>query len=519
MSMSRELDPTLRTAVKGTTLIFVGTAAGNLLWFAIKVLIVRNLRVEEFGLYSLCITIAGMLTSVSLLGTTSGTTRHISTFRGQDRAEDARSQARASLHVSLASSLMFGILLFALAGPMARHVFYKPEMAALIRVLSLVLPLNAMSASLGAILQGHGEVRQKVYFQDVGLPLYYLVLLGVVLVIGFSLMNVIYAFTLAAALTFASMTTYEYGKLGISPLPLRKGLHYRVLLGFSLPLLVADVSGLVLNWTDTLMLGRYTPPESVGIYNVAMSLARLLTFVLVAMGFVFFPMATEMHARGLREELKRNYQVLTKWVFAATFPLFFILFFFPETTIAFLFGAVAVEASTPLRILALGFLFHVFLGTNGMLVMAMGMTKAIMRISLFGAGMNVVLNYILIKRLDMGVTGASAATLVSYAVINGLVSIVLYRASGIHPFTAKYLKPLAGASVIGLLIYALAKGVAFSFWLMPVYLVLFVVGYGLSLLFSGSLDMDDMALFEAISERTGLRLEWMRRILNRFAHE
>jgi O-antigen/teichoic acid export membrane protein len=517
--MSQQLDSTLKTAVKGTTLIFSGMVAGHLLWFVIKVLIARNITVEEFGLYSLSITVAGVLTAISPLGTLEGTARNISTFRGKDRPEDAESLARASLHINLFSSLAVSILLFALSGPVARYVFYKPQVAAALRVVSLVLPLDALSAILGSILLGHGIIRHRVYYQDIGRPLYYLLLLGVISLLGFTFMNVIYAFALAAALVFVSISSYEYRKLGIPPLPLRKGLHYRELLRFSLPLLVAGVSSFILGWTDTLMLGRYTPPESVGIYNVSMSFAKLMLFALSGIGFIFLPLATEMHARGQQAELKRNYQVLTKWVFAATFPIFFVLFFFPEMTITFFFGGGFVEASMPLRILTLGFLFHVFLGTNGMLLMALGMTRVIMRISILGAVMNIILNYILIKRMGMGVVGASAATLVSYVAINALVSTVLYRASGIHPFTIKYIKPVVGASVIGLIIYALAKNVFFSFWLMPLYLILFIAGYVASLLLSRSLDKEDIALFEAVTSRTGLRLEWLRRLIMRFARE
>ncbi|GAB4389142.1 MAG: flippase [Thermodesulfovibrionales bacterium] len=517
--MSRELNSTLKTVVKGTSLILFGMVAGHLLWFAIKVLIVRSMTVEEFGLYSLSITVASVITAVSLLGVPEGTARNISTLRGQDRQGEVMPLARASFQISLVSGVAASVALFALAGPVASHVFYKPAMAAPLRVVAAAVLVDALSQSFGGVLRGHGIVRHRVFYQDMGRPLFFLAFLGAVLLRGYSFMGVMYAFTLAAALVFVFISGYEYRKQGMPPLSLRRGSHYGELLRFSLPLLVASLSELVMIWTDTLMLGRYTPPESVGIYNAGMSLARLLTFALGAMGFVFLPLATELHARGQAEEIRKDYQVLTKWVFAATFPLFFILFFFPETTITFLFGDRLLESSAPLRVLALAFLFHVFLGTNGVLLMAMGMTGTLMRISILGAAVNVALNYVLIKRVGMGVMGASLATLVSYAAINVVVSAALYRASGVHPFTAKYLKPLAGASAIGLVLYALAKTVAFSLWLMPLYLVLFVGGYALSLLLSGSLDGDDMALFEAISLRTGMRMEPIRKLLQRFARE
>jgi len=517
--MTQELDASLKSAVKGTTLIFAGMVAGNLLWFAIKILIVRNTTVDEFGLYSLAITIPTILAALAALGTGEGTVRNITAFLGQDKREDADSLARASLHINIISSAAAGILLFLLAGILARYVFYKPEIAAPLQVLACTVPLFTLIAILGNILRAHGHVRHKIYYQDLGHPLYFIGFLAIVLLTGFTFLKLIYAFTFAVALVFVSLSSYEYKKLGIPPLPLGKGHHYKELLIFSLPLLIAGISGLILDWTDTIMLGRYTPPESVGIYNVSISLARLMVFVLGAMGFVFLPIATEMHAREQKGELKRTYQILTKWVFAATFPLFFVLFFFPEMTIAFLFGWDLVAASVPLRILAAGFLFHVFMGPNGLTLMALGMTRTIMKITMLGAALNVILNYVLIKRLGLGVIGASTATLVSYVIINISNSYILYRESGIHPFTFKYVKPVIGASVIGLIILIMVKKVFFAWWMMPVYFILFIGGYGASLLLSRSLDSDDIALFESVLKRTGLKVKWLRQLITRFTHE
>ncbi|MDH3327716.1 MAG: flippase [Desulfobulbaceae bacterium] len=517
--MSKELSTSLKNAVKGTALIFAGTVAGNILWFVIKIVIVRKLTVEEFGLYSLAITIPTVFAALAALGTGEGTVRNIASLIGEDKRGDADSLARASLHINIISSTTAGILLFLLAGIMARYVFYKPDIAVPLRILSITVPLFTLIGILGSILRGHGFVRHKIYYQDLGQPLYYLAFMSILLITGFTFLKLIYAYTLSVTLVFVSLASYEYKKLYISPLPLIKGMHYQKLLQFSLPLLIAGISSLVLNWTDTLMLGRYTPPASVGIYNVGLSLAQLMNFVLMSLSFVFLPMASEMYAKDQLPELKKTYRVLTKWVFTATFPLFFILFFFPEMTIAFLFGWDLVAASLPLRILAAGFLFHVFMGPNGLLLMAIGKTKTIMQISIATALLNVVLNYILIKRFGMDVVGAAAASLVSYVLANLLTAAVLYRSSGIHPFTLRYIKPILGASAMGLLIYFLVKKIFFAWWLMPIYLILFVFGYTASLLLSRSMDSDDIALFMAVLKRTGIRAEWLQRLIHQFANK
>ncbi len=58
------------------------------------------------------------------------------------------------------------------------------------------------------------------------------------------------------------------------------------------------------------------------------------------------------------------------------------------------------------------------MGANGILLVAMGMSRVVMNVSFFGVILNIVLNYILIKQLGYGVNGASVSTLVSYVALN-----------------------------------------------------------------------------------------------------
>ncbi|MGD2080901.1 MAG: flippase, partial [Nitrospirota bacterium] len=436
---------------------------------------------------------------------------------GKGKRDAALSMARSNLHVSILSSAAVFLALYALSGFMAAKVFYKPELALPVRIVSFSLPFMIMSGAMGSVLRGFGIVKHKVYFQDLGRPLCFLAVLGVVFMLGIPFEGILYAFTLSAALVFVSMAAYGYRQTGISPFPLSPGGHYGELLRFSLPLMISGIAALVLTWTDTLMLGRYTASEDVGFYGVSISLSKLMLLPLSSLAFVFLPIAGELCGARKLGELNRMYQVLTKWIFAASLPIFFVIFFFPETTISFLYGERLVPAALPLRILAVGFLLHTFMGTNGMLHLAMGNTRFIMLTAISVAVLNIFLNYAFIKVLGLGTAGAAAASLVSYMAGNTVNSIALYQWHRMHPFTVAYLRPVAGAAVIGLLLYAAAKSLPMSFWMLPIYLALFVGGYAASLLVTRSIEREDIVLFEAVSAKTGLRMEGLRKVMHKFA--
>jgi O-antigen/teichoic acid export membrane protein len=517
--MSEVVRESLKTAVKGTTLVFVSSVASIFLWFVTKVLIVRGTTKEEFGIYSLAIATASILAVIANAGLQDGITRFISIFLGEGRKEDAEAVSKSSLQIGLATSLTASIGLYLFAPAAAKYVFYMPELIAPLRAISFFPVFQVLSGVLVGILRGHGLINPRVYYISIGHPLFFFMLLVVFLAIELSLISIIYAFLISLIIVCFGIGVHGYVTLRFNPLALLGGGFRKELFRFSLPLIGVALMGMIFTWTDTFMLGRYTGAANVGVYNVGMSLARLLGFALSALGFVFMPIAGEMYSRQQMPELKKTYQVLTKWVFSATLPLFFILFFFPENVVTFLFEERYLDSSAPLRVLSVGYLSCVFIGANATILIVLGMTRQLFNISVFGAVLNVALNYLFIKRLGYGVMGASAATMISLFASNSLLALLLYLRSGIHPLTAKYLRPIAGSAIIGLVLYVIAKSLPLYYWMLPIYLVLFIIGYLASLLMSRSLAKEDLDLFEAVSDKTGIRMEPIRALLHKFTHK
>jgi len=513
--MSEVIKSSLKSALKGTTLVFLGMFSSSVLWFVIKVLIARSTTKEEFGIYALVVAIVSFVSMISCLGLQEGVPRYISIYIGKGSRQDAETIHRSALQLGLFSGLFVSALIYALAGFAANNVFYKPEIVKYLRVLSPYVFLFVMSQILSNILRGYGNIRAKVYYIDIGQPLYFVLLLGIFLFSGFPFISIIYAYLFSIAMVFISVSSYAYRKLRLGLKDVRSGDMKRKLLIFSGTILVSSLMVLLFNWTDTLMLGRYVEIETVGVYNIAVALAYALTLPLAAIGFVFMPIAGDLHGKGLHDELKRTFQVITKWGFAATLPLFFVLFFFSEMSITFLFGERFLGAALPLRLLAICYLIQGSFGASGHVMLVKGMSKELMNVSIFGALLNVALNYVLIKHMGLGVVGAAVATMLSYTIIATSSFVLLFRKTGIHPFTPKYLRPVAGSALIGAVIYAVAKSLPLYFWMLPLYFTLFIIGYIVSLILTRSVDKEDLEMFDAIARRMGIEIIWLRNLLDR----
>jgi O-antigen/teichoic acid export membrane protein len=515
--MSEIVNSSLKMAAKGTVLVFGGILANSCILLLSRILIARNITKEDLGIYSLVVAIAGIVSLIASLGIHEGIPRFVSIYLGEGKKNDIDCISRSSMQIGIISGIISFVILYSFSELIADYIFYMPNLRTPLKIISFYIPFSIMSVLISAILRGHGIIRAKIYCLDIGQPVLFLALTGFIFFLNLPFINIIYAYLFSMIVTFIALGGYGYKKIMITPLSFIGG-SAKKLLKFSLPILGVSMLGLVLTWTDTLMLGRYTNAGDVGTYNVSITLARLLTFPLSALSFVFLPIAGGMYARNHISELNRTNLVLTKWIFSAAFPLFFVLFFFPEMTITFLFGNRFIESAMPLRILSLGFLFHTLLGTNGILMMVLNMSRELLKISVIGAVLHIMLCYTLLKPLGYGIIGAAVATVISYSVLDIIASVMLYKKSNIHPSISRYIKPIIGSTVIGIIIYAVAKSLPLHIWMLPLYFIVFVIGYLFSLLITGSIDKEDIFMLDVISEKAGIKMELIKKIIHNFAH-
>lgn len=265
----------------------------------------------------------------------------------------------------------------------------------------------------------------------------------------------------------------------------------------------------LMTWTDTLMLGYYKGSEIVGLYNTASPLARLITVFLGSAAVIYSPMITSLYAHEEIREMNRVYQILTKWIFLSTLPVFSIMFLFPDVTISFLFGQKYRAAAHALQILALGFMFHTFLGLNGMTLIIIGKPKFNMIGDVFAVVSNITLNIALIPRY--GTVGAALATIVSYFVANFFMSYWLYRETKIHPFSWSYMKSLV-ISFVSLGIVKAMNLKVDTIWHALCTLIGPLAAYYALVLLSRSIDKEDVELLLTMEKTMGVDLKILKNL-------
>ncbi len=479
--------------------------------FLSRVMIARYFSTSEYGVFNLTLTILSIALVIATLGFQNSLPREVAFYREKEPSKLGPLISTALVIVAL-NSLVLTVLLAAFSKEISL-IFHDECLLHALNVVAFALPFSALTGVTISISRGFGRVREKVYFQNVVYPILWLILVLSLAFLSLPFTSIFWVYVLAQSVTFFALFL-EVFRVRIFEIGLY--LDWKIgkeLVKFSIPLMLTGIAGFVMTWTDTLMLGYYKSSDVVGLYNAAAPLARLLPVFLNSSAFLYPPIVSQLYVQRKMSEMQRTYQILTKWIFLLTLPIFAVMFLFPEATISFFFGSKYVSASLALQILSLGFMFHTFLGLNGLSLLVIGESKFIMISGLVSAVFNVILNAFLIP--IYGMDGAAIATAVSYFIGNVLSSLRLYKETRVHPFSWNYVKPLAISFVLLGLVKGLHPRVPNIWYAIPV-LVVFLAVYFFLVLLSRSVDKEDVELFLAIEKKLGVDLKIIKKILRRF---
>lgn len=428
--------------VAGSGVILAGTFIGMLLDIITKKVLTSHLSPADFGTYSLALTVISITGAVATLGLNEGVPRYIAFFRGRHEEQ--------KLHELIVSAMLMGLiagLLSILVSPslfqsLAGNSFdAQGKILSVVKILVFAVPFTILLNLTVAIYRGFDRTNVNMYFYNIIRPISLLGFASAAVFIGVSLKGVVFADLLSMVFTFGIMSIYFIKKPPIKQAAKQeRKIQFsdttRQLIRYSFPLLITATLLNLMSWIDTIMLGYFKSAEVVGIYNAVYPLVGFLSLVIASMGYVYVPVTSRLWGQNNTSPLGSIYAVMTKWCFLLTFPLFALIFVYPEYFITKLYGAQYVSGATSLRILALGFIANSYFGFNYHTLLASGDSDFLMKCSVASAGINAVINFMLIP--EYGMVGAAIGTAVSYASIEVSMTLRAWRKQHMHPFTSMY---------------------------------------------------------------------------------
>jgi len=515
MSDRDHLNASLRTIAKGAGVSFIGAFIGLGLGYLSRIIIARWLGAEDYGLISLGYAALMIGATLSLVGLPAGIQRYVSFYKGKGDKGRIKGTILGALKISVPMSLIVGSIFFFYADWISIHVFHSPELTPILKIFAIAIPFLVLTDNAIYATIGFQDVRYRVYVVDLFQNIFKLLAIVALLVLGFGVMGAAWGWVLAIVLTpFLAFYFLEKRVFPIFNAKVKAIFIDRELFTFSWPLIFTAVAGMVMGWMDTLMLGYFLSASAVGIYNVALPTARLITVVTKSIGILFIPVASELYARGKVGELESIYKVVTKWSLSFIFPIFLLMVLFSESIILIMFGTEYVEGATTLSILSFAFFISSVLGYAVYVLQTYGRTRIIMKGYFITAGVNFVLNLLLIPRY--GINGAAIATGLSFSLMSIIYLFTVWQIGKMQPFRLNHLKPVAASIISVLVVYGLSKYIAATLPVLVVMFFVFFILYFFLLLIFRSFEEEDLMIMRAIDERLGTKSDWLRKIVKRF---
>ena len=414
-----------KKAVKGASIVFIISLISAFMGYVVRSLLARNITVEEFGLFYSVFAFFGLIGIFKTLGLDTALIKFIPEFLHKNKNNSIKSSLVFVLFIQILMNAVIIFLIFILSDYLSINFFHDTSASYVLKLMAIAIFIDSFVITLRYVIQGF---QRMLYYSSVDLIRMFLltiiIYIGLKMNYGFS--SALYAYILTPIillLIFIPIFIKKiFPKIIDSSIRIDKKL-YKKLLRFGLFTIATTVGGLILGYTDTIVLTFFIGLKEVGIYNVALPTANILIYFPRAIVAVLFPMSSELWAKNEKKLLREGMETLYKYSLIIILPSVLIMISFSKFIISLLWGSKFDPATGALQILSLGMIFAIIFVINLSFFSGIGKPEINTKIFFIGAIFNLIFNLILIPII--GIIGAAITTAAGYfiMVILGLIQI------------------------------------------------------------------------------------------------
>jgi O-antigen/teichoic acid export membrane protein len=483
---SQEIKKHLTTIAKQSGIVFSGKFIGYILGLVSNFVLARFYGPKILGQFALVLATVNIISIFTIFGFNNGLTKYISRYRVTKQSKRLNEIIKIAFIYGLLFSIIGGILLFLLKDIIANSIFKDSGLVnCLVYGSWIIVPLTLIKIFNG-LYRGFKQLQYPVISNEIIRRIIFSIIIIIFAFLNFKNTPIVIASSLFAQILvvfylIGKVSTLKINFKNILLIPIDNTLKEKKIkkefLTYSSTLVLISFMSVLLTRIDKIMLGIYMTSEVVGIYNIAVTVAGLITFLLVSSNMIFSSVISELYSLNKIKILGDLYSTITKWIIIFTLPVFITILFFPDTIMKF-FGQAYTIGSTALVILALGQMINVFVGANGTILSMCGHERLLLINNISMAIINVIFNVILIPKI--GILGAAISTGMSIAIINIIKICEVKFLLGIIPYNKEYFFIL-----LNLLVICLSSFITKLYWNNIVSVIIItIINMGISIFIS-----------------------------------
>ncbi|UOF88966.1 flippase [Fodinisporobacter ferrooxydans] len=416
--------------IKNSGVSFLLRLVSFLLLNALSFYIAKVYGAAELGVYSLSFSILSISLVVVLIGTDTAVIRMVSEHAGNGGAGVAAKIVNRVLQLVLPVSVAAGAILYLQSDWLAHFVFPGTLSAGAIQIVALILPFFALSRLHAAAFRALQHFAHSILFEIIWIRFGYLGLMMLATgIIGKR--NSIVLATLAIIVVGNGIWSITAWRLKMCKGNRSGSLEHtyekpglKQILALSAPMYLTSSMYVLMDWTDSLMIGIFGSAEDVGVYNLIAKLSILTCFATESINTFLVPKFSELFWGDKQADLQKMIRFSTKLGFWTSVPVILLTVLFAPYFLP-LFGAKFTTGTTALILLCFGQLVNSLTGSVIPLLNMTGHQKKSKNILLVSTISNVILNPLLIP--IFGMAGAALATAVSIAIRDVAASYCTWR--------------------------------------------------------------------------------------------
>ena len=380
-----------RLLVSGSAWAISGKALSILAAFATNALIARLVSVEEMGIYFLSLSIVATAALVAKLGMGKTGIRLIADSMAIGQQGRARSAIfHTAFFSSIGGTLVIAILTMGGWQWLSRDVFGSERMTSIV-VLSggwtFVLLMQGMVADS---FRGFHKIHLATLFDGL--------LSG--LIVALSLAYMLWSagtsdiYHIVSVVVVIGLCVGSVGIMLLVPYVHRldrttDSLSSVTVLAIAIPLMITNLTSVLVTQADMWVLGMLRPQEDVALYGAAKRLAQLLAMPLFVLNSVAAPIVAALYARGEIKRLENTLRTTATIVGIPALVLFSIFLVYGHTILELTYGTSYGASVLLLIALAFGQLVSVWAGGCALALTMSGYQGVSMRITVITSTLTV----------------------------------------------------------------------------------------------------------------------------------
>lgn len=415
----------------------IGIAAVALL--VVQVLMTRTLGSAGYGIVTILTQAAFVASFATRAGMDMAVLRDVAVDAGVGEWRRIKGTVARAAGIAVAVSIAVGVVLIAVAEPISTLFnLDRSEHRWAIEAAVAGLPFLALANVWLAATRGLKIMRYTLYIFWAGQNLLWIVLTLLLWQISISPTTSILSYTLSWVVAAgAAGLAWRKESRAWDTTPPEEGWLGK-LVRYAGPRAPAALCAQLLFWTDLFVLGYFASRSEVGVYSAALRAGQVVVLFLTSVNLMFGPYVADLYNRGEHARLDDLYKTLTRWIVAATLPVFALIAVTPDGVLG-LFGAeFAATGRSALLILVAGQFANILTGSAGFILIMVGRTG--WDLVVYAASLLFDVGVAIYLASRYGMEGAALANALTFTLSNLFRLVLVHRFVGIQPYDKRYLR-------------------------------------------------------------------------------